>query len=305
MNKKYIKLFSYYGGKWNLLDKLLPVLMVEHDVFIEPFAGSAAVTINKTVDENTKPRTIINDLDPDSSFFLRIIQNKEKTMEIMDCLAKLKVSEELFETARKKRLYGYPNCSDIHRAVYIYLQIILSFNASRKNYRQIPQKQFNGASKDFMAVSERLSTVEVYNDDALEIIKQHKNNQNTLMYIDPPYCKDLRVAGEVYTNELGISDQIRLLNMLADAKAKIVLSGYLGEDRESIYDKILLTAGWTRYLLCETLKSSSTAESKPIAREYIWVNYDLEKLPFEARQAIDFNTKTKWETLFEERGGGL
>src|SRR5262245_55397972 len=75
-SKKLIA-FGWYGGKYSHLSWLLPLLPRCHH-YIEPFAGSAAVLINR----QPSPIETYNDIDGDVTNFFRVLRNqKEKLIE--------------------------------------------------------------------------------------------------------------------------------------------------------------------------------------------------------------------------------
>jgi len=63
--KKHI-VFGWYGGKFSHLEWLLPLLPVAHH-YCEPFAGSAAVLLNREL----SPVETYNDIDGDVVNFFR------------------------------------------------------------------------------------------------------------------------------------------------------------------------------------------------------------------------------------------
>ena len=70
-NRKRNKiLFGWYGGKFSHLGWLLPLLPESHH-YCEPFAGSGAVLINKSV----SPIETYNDLDGDVVNFFRVLRD--------------------------------------------------------------------------------------------------------------------------------------------------------------------------------------------------------------------------------------
>lgn len=97
--------------------------------------------------------------------------------------------------------------------------------------------------------------------DAFRLIERY-NNADTLMYLDPPYVLSSRRSGKLYVQEFTNEDQKRLLGLITESKAKIVISGYAS----ALYDEAL--KDWHR----DTAMSQTT--SAELAEEVIWMNYD-------------------------------
>ena len=71
--------FGWYGGKFSHLDWLLPLLPRCHH-YCEPFAGSAAVLLNR----DPSPVETYNDLDGEFCNFFRVLrEHKERLTEIV------------------------------------------------------------------------------------------------------------------------------------------------------------------------------------------------------------------------------
>ena len=69
--------FGWYGGKFNHLDWLLPLLPACHH-YCEPFAGSAAVLLNRP----PAPVETYNDLDGEVAHFFRVLRDhKDRLVE--------------------------------------------------------------------------------------------------------------------------------------------------------------------------------------------------------------------------------
>src|SRR6266852_106053 len=66
---RHLRSFGWYGGKFNHLDWLLPLLPAAHH-YCEPFGGSAAVLLNR---EPSLVETF-NDLDGDVVNFFRVLR---------------------------------------------------------------------------------------------------------------------------------------------------------------------------------------------------------------------------------------
>src|SRR5437660_3850999 len=67
--------FGWYGGKFNHLDWLLPLLPDCHH-YCEPFAGSAAVLLNRP----PSPVETYNDLDGEVVNFFRVLRDKKDAL---------------------------------------------------------------------------------------------------------------------------------------------------------------------------------------------------------------------------------
>ncbi len=75
MNGRKLIAFGWYGGKYSHLDWLLPLLPACHH-YCEPFAGSAAVLLNR------EPSAIetYNDLDGEVCNFFRVLRGQKEEL---------------------------------------------------------------------------------------------------------------------------------------------------------------------------------------------------------------------------------
>ena len=75
----------------------------------------------------------------------------------------------------------------------------------------------------------------------------------------------------MFAHEMNDQQQVRMLEIITQSKAKIILSGY----RNELYDKWL--SGW------ETDATMSQTTSTAMAEEVIWMNYDppLKQISFD------------------------
>src|SRR6266481_1015463 len=104
-------LFGYYGGKFSHLDWLLPLLPACHH-YCEPFAGSAAVLINRA------PSAIetYNDLDGEVANFFRVL--REQGEELTRQIGLTPFSREEFAIACKLD----PDANQLERARRFYVR---------------------------------------------------------------------------------------------------------------------------------------------------------------------------------------
>src|SRR5437762_10159807 len=67
--------FGWYGGKYSHLDWLLP-LLPDCRHYCEPFAGSAAVLLNR----DPSPVETYNDIDGEVATFFRVLRNESNQL---------------------------------------------------------------------------------------------------------------------------------------------------------------------------------------------------------------------------------
>jgi len=84
--------FGWYGGKFNHLDWLIPLLPKCHH-YCEPFAGSAAVLLNR----EPSPVETYNDIDGEVVNFFRVLRNQ--TSKLTRAIALTPFSREEFYVA--------------------------------------------------------------------------------------------------------------------------------------------------------------------------------------------------------------
>src|SRR5438552_2370355 len=112
-NRKKKKIaFGWYGGKFSHLDWLLPLLSPSHH-YCEPFAGSAAVLLNK----NPSPIETYNDIDGEVVNFFKILRDNSEELTRLISLTPFS-REELYLAVN-----SFPeNISDIEKARRFYIK---------------------------------------------------------------------------------------------------------------------------------------------------------------------------------------
>ena len=259
-----------------MLEKL-QALIPEHRIYLEPFVGSGALALN----HDRSPVEIINDLDRDIANLFRVMADREQGRELIDRLQKVPYDRRIFNAVRgeqKNRFRGY---SDIERAVLTYIMISQSFNAARSSFSKGGYASTELYHQDMLdnlpKVYEWLEGIKIYNVDALDLLSCYVGNEEVFAFLDPPYRHDLRGknANKAYHCELSETQQVRLLKLIRNAKAKIMLCGYKSEKGIDLYDQFLLPYGWKCYKLMEVPKSAQLKDTREVAQEFIWCNYEL------------------------------
>ncbi len=112
---------------------------------------------------------------------------------------------------------------------------------------------------------ERLRYVQLYNDNALNLVRRTMNRKDALLYFDPPYSK--RKGDSYHINEIDVSAYSELFQQHAGA---IAISGCDDE-----WDHL----GWEKHELSVAgmnTGASQKGKTKPRRIEQVWCNYSQE-----------------------------
>jgi DNA adenine methylase len=259
--------FGWYGGKYGHLEWLLPQLPVCHH-YCEPFAGSAAVLINR----EPSPVETYNDVDGAVVNFFRVL--RERRDELIQAIGLTPFSREEFFIACQPTPPGASNIERARRFFVRARQVRTGLaqtaslgrwanckNTSRAGMSGVVSRWL-GSIEQLPDIAERLLRVQIENRPAMDVLDLY-DDPRTLFYCDPPYVHTTRGDAKAYGYEMTEADHITLAKKLNSVKAKVALSGY----RCKLYDK--LYAGWNRIdgaaKRCHSIKQQR--------QESLWVNY--------------------------------
>ncbi|MEM9609949.1 MAG: DNA adenine methylase [Actinomycetota bacterium] len=241
----------YYGGKAKLAPWLAQ-LMPELPVYVEVFAGSAAVLMAR----RRVRHEVINDADGNVVSFFRALRDHPD--ELIEALRLTPYARDEFKAAQaacSASATSPATNDDIERARQFFVVTMQSFAAttapatgwswSTKNNVDRPRSVQNYVTR-LAAVAERLRFVHVENIDAADLIERHAAQPEVLMYLDPPYLDETRTnpgsTGHGYAIDTKRpDDHRRWADLLRDAEATAIVSGY----PSPLYDEDLY-AGWHR-----------------------------------------------------------
>lgn len=252
MNKSnnYIKSpLNYTGGKYQLLEQIMPLFPKDIDCFIDLFCGGCNVGVN--INAN---KIICND---NSKELIELMNYfKENNLDLL-----LKDIDEMIDKYElsKTSLYGYENYNTIANkglatynkenfsklkkdynsnpnSLMFYTLIVYSFNNqirynSKKEYNQaVGKRDFNKSMKnkliEFVNVLHK-KDISFSNLDYNEINPKNMDiKENDFVYIDPPYL----ISEISYNNIWGIEEEKNLLNyldLLNENKIRFALSNVL------------------------------------------------------------------------------
>jgi DNA adenine methylase len=259
--------FGWYGGKFSHLNWLLPLLPDCHH-YCEPFAGSAAVLLNR----NPSPVETYNDIDGGVANFFRMLRDRKAELieaigltpfsreeffiavsECTDPVSDLERARRFFVRARQARtglaqtasLGRWANCKNTSRAG-------MSGVVSR----------WLGSVEDLPAIALRLLRVQIENRPAIEVIKLYDDSE-TLFYCDPPYVHSTRGDRKAYGFEMTDNGHSGLAEALREARGKVAVSGYRCDLMDSLYKD------WR----CIEAPPKQCHSIKKMRQEAVWTNY--------------------------------
>lgn len=283
MVRKAIKAYPWFGGKYKFL-KYYIALIGDCERYYEPFMGSASIFLNKAPSD----AEFLSDVDSGLVNLMKCLSKLENLNRMIDIVSNLDFDKKQFEAAKKridiKEQSAVPDGTDVLWAADVYRSIVYSFNSLRKSYR-FTENPF--ANCDLYAVNERLDGVSIEKKDAFLVLDEIKrdnvrNADNTVILLDPPYLESLMNCKNVYASGLTEMEQERLLLLIRDMKARVILCGYRSEnDGNDFYDRVLREGNakkgerrWRCYHVADAKPPSLKKNNTRILREFVWLNYD-------------------------------
>lgn len=265
--------FGWYGGKFSHLDWLLP-LLPECSHYCEPFAGSAAILLNRP----PSPVETYNDVDGEVVNFFKVL--REEKSKLIEAIGLTPFSREEFSKACQLD----PNLPAFERARRFYVRArqvrtglaqtatigrwANCINTSRNGMSGVISRWLGGI-EDLAYISERLLRVQIENRPAIDVIGLYDSG-GTLFYCDPPYVHDTRGDTKSYGYEMTDEEHGQLAKVLNSVKGRVAISNY----QCNLMDELYPASRWKKHL--SPLKTIHSTKDK--RQEVLWVNYDIHKL---------------------------
>ena len=259
--------FGWYGGKFNHLEWLLPLLPKAHH-YCEPFAGSGAVLLNR---EPSLVETY-NDIDGEVVNFFRML--RDQGPELQRAIALTPFAREEFHHAITATVKDVSNLERARRFFVLARQTRTGLAQSATlgrwaNCKDTSRAGMSGVVSRWLGgveglsdIAERLLRVQIENRPALDILRLY-DGPNTLFYCDPPYLHDTRGDSAAYGYEMIDSEHVDLSAALRRCEGKVAISGYRNDVMDRLYD------GWTRF----DAPAKQAHSIKKMRFECLWMNY--------------------------------
>lgn len=256
-------IFPYFGAKNNAAGWLVS-LFPEHRVYLEPYAGSAAVLFAKPPSRHE----IINDRNRALVTFFRVLREQPDDLEAVLRLTPYARDEYLAAKLDE------PGIDDVELARRWWIrsqQSVGGIVEDRTTWSASAQQGANrarttlGKLERLHEAAARLLPVMIDNRDALDAIRLYASTPDALIYVDPPYLEETRQGPGGYAiDEPGAAHHVALAEALHETPATVVLSGY----RCALYDKLF---GDWHVETFATIHRGGLGEKSP-REEVAWVN---------------------------------
>jgi DNA adenine methylase len=237
----------WFGGKGNMIAKLLRHVPQGGKPYCEPYMGAASLFFAR----DPAPVEVLNDLDGDLVNLFRCLQNKTTFEELSHRIRYTLYSRAEF--GRALEILKDKSVTDpVQRAWAFFVVQNQGFSGKKTtgigNWGRVFVPAGGCATNTntwIMRLSmledwhKRLLMSQIDNRDAIEVIK-YWDNPEAVFYIDPPYHHDTRKLKEAYAIEPSHDHHIQLVETLLNCKGAVVLSCY----DHPVYNS-LKEAGWS------------------------------------------------------------
>ena len=250
-----------YPGAKNRIAEWICSYIPQHNVYLEPYAGSLAVFFNKS------PCHIetVNDLDDEIVNYFRVLRENPEALRTM--IRMTPYSRREYENAYD------PAKEDVERARRFCVRCFMGFgcgNVYRNGFKTGQQTKSPNPAEAWAKLSnimkeaaDRLKNVQIEHMPALELIRRY-DTEDVFMYLDPPYLHGTR-KNYLYRHEMDDYEHEDLLKEIISHPGRILISGY---DNEMYNDYL---HNWHKAY------KTTVAEAGQKRTEILWMNYPMEQ----------------------------
>lgn len=269
MPKKNTGTFEYPGGKTTIGPWIIEYFP-DHNVYVEPFGGSASVLMQK-------PRSTIevyNDINSDCVTFFEAIKNHSD--ELREWVKNTPYSRELYEKWQSRFNDGYRPADIVERVGRFWYLTTASFgsdihkgggtfsvNKTEAKDAHYPPIKWNRKGENVEYIRDRFNHVQVENLDYTEVVEKY-DGEDTFFYFDPPYVK---VGENYYTTNGGFNHQ-EFVDVLNSLRGHWLVS--YGEN---------IPNGLEDYTTVTRTKEATMSKQRPEITEQLIMNYDPNQTP--------------------------
>ena len=259
-----------HGGKWYLASWIVENFPDNYEdlTYVEPMCAGASVFLTK------KPsrEEVLNDLDHGLICVFKSLRDEPK--EFIDRLKRIRYTDRTFKMALNK---SGQNLEDyVEAGINEYMLRRMSRGGMKKSFAW--SERIRGGKpgdvnawktmlKELPSIADRIKETTILNRSVFDVFKVW-DEEDTLWYIDPPYLPNTREENStnIYEHEMSVDDHIQLLNIIKNARGKVIISGY----SSPLYNRNL--KGW-KIKKKNVANNSGQGKTKEKRTEVIWMNY--------------------------------
>src|SRR5258705_1620422 len=243
-----MQILNVAGAKTRLAPWIISHLP-PHQLYCEPFGGSAAVLLAKERSE----LEVYNDVDREFVLFFQTLASKPELVEAIDgCLYSAVIDEKLTE-----------NTVELARRFFQANNTTWSHSQTFKTQKRVGERKrtlldrFEERKRFLDRVAKRIRGVIFECRDGIELIRKY-DGPEVLFYVDPPYFGKRKK--NLYRHEMMDEESHRALAaVLRQAQGAVVLSSCPSELYEELY------GGW------ELCVRDAQTNAKDLRQECLWI----------------------------------
>lgn len=312
------------GSKKNLCNSIMDLVDDSKTLYVEPYVGGGALALRAPYNKK-----IINDKDIKVAALYEILRRDKLNDQFINEVLNLEKNKDVYLEMKAKLKEidintDLKNVSDNELLEFcipaFYVQST-SFNRSMNGFCYLDDTEA-WRRKTFWALyyMKNMMTqenVEITCRDAVDVINDYKDRDDTQFVIDSPYVGLYRGSRRDYSCEMDkLYEHFRLIDNMKDIKGSAIICGFrpsVNSGIPCIYDAVLNECVNNKWK-CFNLKSRpnrsykiSKLEMRYNVQEYVWVNYENENTSF----AIDstnvmesYSLDEYWDIIINMIGTG-
>lgn len=285
-NRKFIKSpMNYIGGKYNLLNQIIPLFPDDINIFFDLFSGGANVGIN--IDAN---KHIFNDMNHRINEVFRFFADNDSENVIKKIERRIedynlsKTNKDGFLKFREDYNEN-PNPLDLYTLVCYSYNYQFRFNNSLEYNNPFGKNRSSFSKnmrKNLIKFSDKLDDINhEFTDKYFTDIDYSFLKKEDFVYLDPPY---LITNGSYNDGNRGFKNwddkqetaMYKLMDYLTDRKVRFALSNVLEHkgNKNKMLEEYLINKTYNVYDLNYTYRNSSHNTKQKNSREVLITNYD-------------------------------
>lgn len=209
-----LPIIPWIGGKRRLAKQILPVFP-DHECYVEPFCGAAALFFMKA----PAASDVINDVNGELVNLYRVVKNH-----LEEFVRQFKWALSSRQIFKWMQITPAETLTDIQRAARFYYLQKMAFGGKVENQTfgtattSRPRLNLLRLEEDLSAAHLRLSQTYIEHLNWVECVRKY-DRPHTLFYVDPPYW-----GTQGYGVDFGLNEYAKMAELARAIKGKMVIS---------------------------------------------------------------------------------